>query len=67
MGTRRRLNGVRLTEEAHTGLDALATRGRVTKNSMLEALGRLGRRDDVDWDDVIAEALRIDRENLSRR
>lgn len=67
MAERRRLP-VRLTEEAHAGLDALATRHGVTRTAMLEALGLLGALNKpVDWEQVIRRARQIDRERRSRR
>jgi len=66
--TRRRLEGIRLTEEAHAGIDSLAARAHVTKNALLEALGRAGHAGrSIDWDDVVTVARLIDRERYSRR
>lgn len=65
---RRRLEGIRLTEEAHAGIDALSARHHTTKNALLEALGRAGQAGGpIDWDDIVAVARRIDRERYSRR
>jgi hypothetical protein len=65
---RRRLEGIRLTEDAHAGLDRLATRYHTTKNALIEALGLAGLTgDQIDWDAVVTEARRIDRARHSRR
>ena len=64
---RRRPLPVRLTEEAHAGLDTLATRHHVTRTAMLEALGLLGAQGDIDWEAVIERARSIDIERRSRR
>lgn len=65
---RRELRGVRLTEEAHAGIDALATRARCTRTALIEALGLAGHQGrPIRWDDIVDEAARIDRRRLSRR
>lgn len=65
----------RLTTDAHAGLDSLATRFGITKVSLIEALGRLGRSSDPSvrlrleeqLQDVIALAREIDGRRRSRR
>lgn len=63
----RRERYFRLTDEAHAGLDALATRHGVTMTALLEGLGLLGRRGDPTIDEVIATAREIDGRRRSRR
>lgn len=69
MGTKRReLRGVRLTEEAHEGIDGLVGRGHCTRTALFEAIGLAGaERRPIVWEEIVAHALRIDRQRLSRR
>lgn len=66
MARRRRLP-VELTDDAHAGLDALATRHHVTKTAMLEVLGQHGLAGrSIVWEDIITEARDLDQERRSR-
>lgn len=67
MPGRRRRAVFELTDQAHTGLDAIATRHHTTKTTIIEALGTLARHADPTLDEVIAEARRLDVERRSRR
>jgi hypothetical protein len=59
---------VELSDEAHAGLDALATRHHVSKTALIEALGLIGQtKRPVVWDEVLERARAIDGERRSRR
>ena len=66
--SRRRRLPVELSDEAHAGLDALATRHHVSKTALIEALGLIGQtKRPIVWDEVLDLGRSIDRERLSRR
>lgn len=56
-----------LTDTAHAGIDALATRHRVTKVALIEALGVLGVDHDPTIAEVVAYAHELDRERRNRQ
>lgn len=64
-GERRRIH-LELTDDAIAGLDQLATRHRITRVAMAEALGRLHRTVTIPRE-VVELAHQIDRERRSRR
>lgn len=65
---RRRPWPVELSEDAHDGLDALATTLHTSKTALIEAVGRLGKTDrTVVSETVVTLARELDRQRRTRR